>query len=310
MVKKQILTAILWIGIFTVGGAVSANAQTDLNGTYLYQGKQGETSFKLMLKFERKDAVYYSFEYMGGGTIGGNWTLENGIIKVVLKRGNSNWTFGFRRKGADLEAAEDFPQMEMTELPELKELMIAAGTVFKKDLSEPNAPTLSIEEINKRVLKLVKSINDLEDISPENIECQMQIKVSFNEENRNAYGFGGNIENAPDWSYNLFGYPSANNQKTDTVRFSFDYQLREPASPDLSLVCTIDFEAYRKELIDAGFSKSFPIYGVHSRLTGWHFSRGKTFVTVGLNGGWKPYPRQCVKSLSITVARDGGFDPK
>src|SRR5688572_29804072 len=136
MVKKYKLTAIFWIGILTVFSAISANGQTDLNGIYNYQGNQGGTPFDLTLKFERKDAVYYSFGYKGGGTIGGTWTIENGIIKVVLKRGDARWTFGFKRKGVDLEAAEDFPQMEMTELPELIELMIAAGTVFKKDLSE------------------------------------------------------------------------------------------------------------------------------------------------------------------------------
>jgi hypothetical protein len=194
--------------------------------------------------------------------------------------------------------------MQMTELPEFDELRIAAGTVFKKNLSKPNAPTLSTEEIGKRVLKLTKSINDTKDISPENIERQMQIKVSFNKENSNEYGFGGNVEGAPDWVYSLYAYPSENNQKTDTVRFSFDYQLREPMSPDLSPVCTVNFDSYSKELIDAGFSKSFPVYGAHGRLSGWHFARGETLVNIGLNGGWKPYPRQCVTSLSITIARD------
>jgi hypothetical protein len=278
--ERKIFTIILLIGILTIFGAVSANAQTDLNGTYVYQGRQGESSFNLMLKFERKDAVYYSFEYKGGGTIGGNWTLENGIIMVVLKRGDANWTFRFKRNGTNLEVAENFPKMEMTELPELKEMIVVAGTIFKKDLSEPNAPTLSIEEIGKRVLKLTKSINDIKDLSPENIERQMQIKVSFNEKNSNEYGFGGNIEDAPDWLYNLFAYSSENNQKTDTVRFSLDYQLREPINPDLSPVCTVDFEAYRKELKDAGFSKSAPLYGVHSRLIGWSFARGKTSVSI------------------------------
>ncbi len=302
--KKKLLTTILFIGILTVFGAVSANAQTDLIGTYVYQGKQGEMAFNLSLKFERKDAVYYSFEYKGGGTIGGTWTLEDESIKVALRRGDANWTFRFKRNGTDLEVAENFPKMEMTELPEFKELNIAAGTIFKKDLSEPNAPTLSIEEIGKRVLKLTNSINDIKDLSPENIERQMQIKVSFKEENRNEYGFGGNIEGAPDWLYNLYAYPSENNQRTDTIRFSFDYQLREPISPDLSLICTVDFEAYRKELKDAGFTKSSPNFGVHSRLNGWSFARGKTMVNIGLNGGWKPYPRQCVNSLSITIASD------
>lgn len=302
--ERNIFTAILLIGILTICGAVAANAQSDLNGTYIYQGKQGETSFNFMLKFERKDAVYYSFAYKGGGTIGGTWTLENEIIKVVLKRGNWQRTFKFKQQGSDLKVAENLPKMKMTELPELDELEITAETVFKKDLSEPNAPTLSAEEIGRRVLKLAKNVDGITDISPENIERQMQISVSFREENRNEYGFGGNVENAPDWVYNLYAYPSENNQKTDTLRFSFDYQLREPANPDLSPVCAVDFEAYRKELSDAGFSKSFPLYGVHSRLTGWSFVRGETLVNISLNGGWQPVPRQCVESLSITIARD------
>ena len=186
--ERNIFTAILLIGILTICGAVAANAQSDLNGTYIYQGKQGETSFNFMLKFERKDAVYYSFAYKGGGTIGGTWTLENEIIKVVLKRGNWQRTFKFKQQGSDLKVAENLPKMKMTELPELDELEITAETVFKKDLSEPNAPTLSAEEIGRRVLKLAKNVDGITDISPENIERQMQISVSFRESLRISIG--------------------------------------------------------------------------------------------------------------------------
>jgi hypothetical protein len=135
----------------------------------------------------------------------------------------------------------------------------------------------------------------------------MQLKVFYNKENRSEYGFGGNVENAPDWLYNLSAYASESNQPTDTVRFTFDYQLREPINPDLTTICTVDFDAYRRDLENAGFSKSSPLYGVHSLLVGWFFARGKISVTIGLNGGWQPYPRQCVKSLSITIAPDSVF---
>lgn len=302
------ITIILLAGILIFLGTASVNAQTDLNGTYLFQGKQGETNINLSLKFERKNAVYYSFEYKGSGTIGGNWTLENGIIKLVLKRGDSSWILNFKRKGSDLEVFENFSKMELEELPELKEMIVAAGSIFKKDLNEPNAPRLSTEEISKRVLKLTKSINGIKDISPENIERQMQIKVSFKEKSRNEYGFGGYIENVSDWNYNIFAYSSENNKSADTLRFSFDYQLFEPTNPDLSPVCKMDFDVYRKELNDAGFSKAFPLYGSHSRLIGWSFARNKTLVNITLNGGWQPFPRQCVKSLSITFIPDAVFD--
>jgi len=291
--KKNLLTAILMIAIFIFISAVSANAQTDLKGRYVYAGKEGENTYSFTLKFEGKDAVYYSYEDNGYGTLEGKWSIEKGIITVIIPKDDLTLMFKFRQEGVDLAVIEILPHS-----------LVDAGAVFKKYVSKPSGPDLTAQDFGKRALKLIKSVRRLKDFSPGNIARQTNLKVFFNEENHREYGFGGNVVGAPDWTYGLsaYPYPSKDNKTTDTVRFSFDYQLHEPASPDSSAVC-VDFGAFSKELTKAGFAAPTPIRGELNRILYWQSARDKTSLNISTGGKNKDSKSLCVKMVTVSLTK-------
>jgi hypothetical protein len=182
-------------------------------------------------------------------------------------------------------------------------LPIAAQNDLPPD--DSNAPALTAEEISKRMIELIKFIKTKEDISPENIERMMKINVKFNKKERQNYGFGGLVEGATNWAYNLsaYPYPSKDNKETDTVNFSFNPLTDDEKTPrdDYAPVCTVDFDAYSRELKAAGFS-SAPYYGEHGRLLWWNFSRGAVSAQITAYGeNEKRVNHKCVSMLTISV---------
>lgn len=170
---------------------------------------------------------------------------------------------------------------------------------------DSNAPALKAEEISSRVIALIKTIKTKEDISPENIERAMQIKVQFNKQDRQNYGFGGLVAGAANWAYNLsaYPYPSKANKETDTLHFTFDNRTddEESGQNDYAPVCAVDFDSYSKELQNAGFT-SAPYYGEHGRMLWWNFSRGAVSVQISANGENDTRPKhQCVRMLTVSV---------
>jgi hypothetical protein len=182
-------------------------------------------------------------------------------------------------------------------------LPIAAQNDLPPD--DSNAPALKAEEISRRMIELIKAIKIKEDISPENIERMMKIKVQFNKKDRQNYGFGGLVEGTTNWAYNLsaYPYPSKDNKETDTLNFSFNPLTDDEKKPrdDYAPVCTVDFDAYSRELKAAGFS-SAPYYGEHNRLLWWDFSRGAVSVQITAYGeNEKRVNHKCVSMLTISV---------
>lgn len=299
---KSLVVFILMLIVFC---AVSVDAQNELNGTYVYHGKQGKGTYSLRFKFEREDAVYFSFEYKGAGTISGNWKLENDVINIFLTRGSRNWTLKFKRKGIDLEVAGTFPKTDLEDITQLKELNIPAGIVFKKNTSKPPGPNLTAGDFSRRVLKMVKSIYSLKDLSAENIKRRMQIKLYFDEKEPNRYAGGGSVIGAENWFYgvDVYPYPSKDNRTTDTIRFSFNYDLHEPVHPDLIPVCAVEFDAFSAELKSAGFSAPEPVYGVHGIVSYWSSLRGKTSVYISADREKAGSTRQCVEMLTVSILK-------
>jgi hypothetical protein len=271
-----------------------ANVPSEIQGTYFFKGKDGEKPFNFSFKFKSENAVFYSYEYKGAATIAGSWSVEKDVVTVNLPKDNAAMIFKFKTKGGDLEIVEK-PQ----NVP-----MIIVGTVFKKYVNTPSAPTFSAKEISDKLLKFAKSIKTVKDVSPENIERQIGIKVQFNEENRTNYGFWGKITNSS-WNYGLiaYPYPSANNMTTDTVRFSFD---NETEHADIKTAC-VEIESVRKDLSKAGFS-CINAYGSHSFLRGLIFSRDNLFIDVSVKGSFSDYEsikNNCVEMVIISAENAG-----
>lgn len=149
-------------------------------------------------------------------------------------------------------------------------------------LNAPDTPSLTAKEISQRVIKLIKSIKTIKDLSPENIERVMKIKVNFRQENRNRYGFAGSVADSS-WLYSLqaYPYPLGKNEETDTLSFSF---WNKTENAEMKPVCAVDFDFYSKELKKAGFSAE-QYYGEHGRLLWWNFSRaGNVSAQISFNG--------------------------
>lgn len=134
-------------------------------------------------------------------------------------------------------------------------------------------------DISRRVLALVENIRSRDDIAPERIEQLTGIKVEFNPDDNNEYGFSGQLTD--DWAYNLVSLPEATGEKPSRIMFSFDDESRSNA--DMAPICALDFDAYAATLKAAGYASN-PAHGKHERILYWDFARDDVNVQVYVRG--------------------------
>ncbi len=135
------------------------------------------------------------------------------------------------------------------------------------------------EDIGQRVLKLVENVHGRDDIAPERIEQLTGIKVAFNPDDANEYGFSGQLTDA--WAYNLVSLPESTGVKPSRIMFSFDDESRSNA--DMAPICALDFDDYAAALQNAGFTSN-PARSKHDRLLYWDFSRDDVSVQIYVRG--------------------------
>lgn len=135
------------------------------------------------------------------------------------------------------------------------------------------------EDIGKRVLKLVENVRSADDIAPARIEQLTGMKVEFNPDDANEYGFGGQLTEA--WAYNLISLPDGGDAKPTRLMFSFDDESR--ANADMAPICALDFEAYAEALAAAGY-RATPSPGKHGNVLLWDFVRDDVSVQVYVRG--------------------------
>ncbi|TXH72584.1 MAG: hypothetical protein E6Q88_06090 [Lysobacteraceae bacterium] len=153
------------------------------------------------------------------------------------------------------------------------------------------------EDIGNRVLKLIDSIHGRDDLAPAHIEQVTGIKVNFNPDDANEYGFGGDL--TEDWVYNLVSLTETDGSKPSRLMFSFDDQTR--AYADMTPICAMDFDDYAKAMTAAGFS-SAPAYGKHQNILYWDFARDKVNVQVYIRGESDAKPtHSCVSKMIINA---------
>ena len=162
------------------------------------------------------------------------------------------------------------------------------------------ASSLTAEEIGHRVLKLINTIHTVDDISPAHIEKVMGVKVEFNSDDPNDYGFGGDL--GDEWTYGFGSLTDPGGAKPTRLELSFD---NKTDGTDMAPICKLSYEDYSKFLTDAGFKKS-PFYAEHGRLTSVHFTRGPVAVDINPGGDGKHI---CVSILTIEVLAAEGVHP-
>lgn len=156
------------------------------------------------------------------------------------------------------------------------------------------APTYSAKEVSQKVLQLIKSIKNFEQISPNNLEKVIGGKIIFDEENKNRYGYAGKISDS-DWFYQIFSLTEANGEPSRRLEFSFE--RHDDKEDDLSPVCEFTYDDYKKTLLADGF-KVTPLYGEHGRHLYWQFEKGNIEVKII---SYKYEQNECVKTLWINI---------
>lgn len=156
------------------------------------------------------------------------------------------------------------------------------------------APTFTAKEISRRVLKLIKSINGLDKISPKNLEKVIGGDVKFNGNDRNNYGYAGKIAGS-EWFYQIFSLTQINGETARRLEFSFE--KNDDNEQDLTPVCGFSYEDYKKELSKMRFTVT-PYYGEHGRFLYWHFEKNSVQVDIKT---YKNNSKECVKTIWIQI---------
>lgn len=160
-----------------------------------------------------------------------------------------------------------------------------------------SAPKLTAEDVGQRVLKLIDSIHSADDIAPANLEKAMGMKVEFNEENPNLYGFGDDLTDT--WSYNLLTISGSDKNKPTELIFSFND--RTGSASDMTAVCAMGFDDYARALVAAGFKASDHV-GEHGLVVSTDFTRGSVTVRVSVDRESEANPeRGCVSLMTIST---------
>lgn len=149
-----------------------------------------------------------------------------------------------------------------------------AQTQMDQSNTSPNA-----QDIGQRVLALVENVRGPGDLAPSRIQELTGIKVEFNPDDANEYGFSGQLTDA--WAYNLVSLPEGNGEKPSRVMFSFDDETRDNA--DMAPIAALDFDDYATTLRAAGYAAS-ATRGKHEQILYWDFSRDDVSVQIYVRG--------------------------
>lgn len=135
------------------------------------------------------------------------------------------------------------------------------------------SPALSAEEIGGRFLKLFEGLESQDELDLERVRRITGIALSdAPESERLAHGeaLGGG------WYYSFWHVPKSRSFKNG-VSLSF-VNPTEPSS-DMTALCELDFDAYRRALADMGF-REVPIPGEIGQIDAWRYYRGDITLSV------------------------------
>ena len=151
---------------------------------------------------------------------------------------------------------------------------------------------VSAEDIGRRVLRLIGSLQGADDITPAHIEQATGLPVEISASDRNVYGFSGDID--PQWSYSLVTTPDREDAPPRSLRFSFDAETRSDADP--APICRPTFAEYTRALTELGF-EGVPIQPFQGSEA-WHFTRGAINVMAYPHGG----DGACLSKLIVSAS--------
>ena len=146
--------------------------------------------------------------------------------------------------------------------------------------SPATAAPANAAEIGRRVLQLIDTIHGPEQVDAAHIERVTGIKVEFNDDNPQQYGFGGQL--SPDWTYNLVSLTELDGSKPHRLMFSLDDQSAD-ANADMAPIEPLGFEDCNQALASAGYDRT-PYHGRHGQIEFWEYQRGDVSLQVHVRG--------------------------
>lgn len=156
-----------------------------------------------------------------------------------------------------------------------------------------NATTasLSLDDLNQRVLQLIDSIRSRDDLAPAHLQRFTGVDVEVNAEDPTIYGIAGPVEGHGRYSL-VSSHKNAAGQ-VDSLLFSFE--PNDAAAPCASV------DGYRDALSAAGFSGQHLPAG-HRGNESWYFTRQGVSVNLHVRDGrGAAASPACVASLVIGV---------
>lgn len=147
-------------------------------------------------------------------------------------------------------------------------------------MTSPSPAPANAAEIGRRVLQLIDTIHGPEQVDAAHIERVTGIKVEFNDDNPQQYGFGGQL--SPDWTYNLVSLTEVDGSKPHRLLFSLDDQSAD-TNADMAPIAPLDFDACDQALSSAGYAGT-PALGRRGQVEFWEYQRGDVSLQVHVRG--------------------------
>lgn len=159
-------------------------------------------------------------------------------------------------------------------------------------------PILSPEEIGKRFLKLIESLESREDLSLERVEEATGLSL-LQASGKNYYGYGQELTGGG--FYAFWFYPEEHGGKRG---IRLDFEQEGDSSSSMKAVCALDFDHYHGALKAMGFVDN-PTYGEIGQLEYWRYTKFKksdgaadmTITIIPQNVMAGEVARLCVKAI-------------
>lgn len=174
-------------------------------------------------------------------------------------------------------------------------------------------PDVTPEELSKRFLKLLDSINSVDELSLDYVRNIMQVPLKLTPSK--SYDFSIHLLDSG-WHYRFSYNEDPINYDAPVPQgrkgISMDFENYDNRNADMAPVCGMDFTAYTTALKNIGFSVApqyDTILGQRGRLLGWVIGRGPsasgstiTGVMVHQSQAREPegkFDHACIKSIGV-----------
>lgn len=161
--------------------------------------------------------------------------------------------------------------------------------------TEQAAPQLSAEEIGRRFLRLIESLESSEDLSLQRVKDVIELPI-HKATHGDFFGVEGDLNNG--WTYIFNFYPKTGSNKNYIV---LRFVHGDERFPVMTPVCSLAFVDYHNALKDMGYV-DYPKYGEIGDLVEWMYRKGDVVIAivpeVKYSESEKGLAPTCVRSIS------------